>query len=120
MFSSSQAGLLIKMLVEVDLSKPLMRGTKLHFGKDTVWVDFRYEKLPTFGFYCGVVGHQEKSCEKKTVDAQNDGLREGQFGDWLRALKAGEMKKGSGPVKPYGPRVELAHRECTNADLVKK
>lgn len=117
--NGSQSGLLIKMLVEVDLTKPLMRGTHLRFDEDSVWVEFRYEKLPTFCFYCGVVGHQEKSCGKKTLDAQKDEIREGQFGEWLRATNTGGVKKGFEAAKPQGNRAELEVKVGVRADSIK-
>lgn len=43
-------GLMIKLLVEVELMNPLLRGTKMKLENESVWVDFRSEKLPTFGF----------------------------------------------------------------------
>lgn len=32
-------------------------------------VDFKYEQLPVFYFYCGIVGHQERSCTLKLNEA---------------------------------------------------
>lgn len=72
------------MLVEVDLSKPLIRGTSLRFEGDKRWILFKYELLPLFCFYCGKVGHAERLCECKTQDAKNGMLNKGQFGDWMR------------------------------------
>lgn len=33
-------------------------------GHDEAWVNFKYEKLPNFCFFCGVIGHAEKFCLK--------------------------------------------------------
>ena len=44
------------------------------------WVSFRYERLPTFCFQCGMLGHDEKHC-LVPPDQQNPR----QYGDWLRA-----------------------------------
>lgn len=83
--TGSKDGRLAKMLVEVDLSKPLIRGTSIKYEGDKRWILFKYELLPLFCFYCGHVGHAERLCECKTHDAKNGTLNEGQFGDWLRA-----------------------------------
>lgn len=52
----------IKLLVEVDLLKPLMQGTKLRFKQSEIWVQFKYEQLPIFCFHCGCVGYNERVC----------------------------------------------------------
>lgn len=82
--NGSKLGRMLKLLVEVNLSKPLLRGTKLKLEQELLWVDFKYEMLPTFCFYCGIVGHQEKNCDKKVRDSIASCVKEGQYGDWLR------------------------------------
>lgn len=32
-------------------------------GGDWLWIHFKYERLPSFCFYCGILGHLEKFCE---------------------------------------------------------
>lgn len=49
----------IKIMVEIDLTKPLIRGTKLRYKLKEIWIQFRYEQLSTFYYYCGCVGHNE-------------------------------------------------------------
>lgn len=48
-------------------------------------MDFRYEQLPDFCFYCGCVGHVEKGCEQRRVDVAANRLKIGQYGLWMRA-----------------------------------
>lgn len=86
-------GRLLKLLVELELDKTLLRGTMLKLEGEMVWEDFRYELLPTFCFYCGIIGHSEKGCEHKLEDSKNSQVCEGQFGDWLRKNQNGESKK---------------------------
>ncbi|CAI9098987.1 OLC1v1035730C1 [Oldenlandia corymbosa var. corymbosa] len=52
----------IKVLVEMDLRKPLERGTMVKYK-----------------------GHLEKGCETRASDLEMNKLKEGQFGPWLRA-----------------------------------
>lgn len=59
-------------------------------------LDFKYEHLPSFCFYCGKLGHLEKGCDQKIEDSTKDCICEGQFGDWLRA-----------PLIKGGRRMEL-------------
>lgn len=48
--------------------------------------NFRYKNLSFFCFYCGLIGHGERSCEKKMCEAKNGLLCEGQYGEWLGAV----------------------------------
>ncbi|XP_023872065.1 uncharacterized protein LOC111984680 [Quercus suber] len=54
----------MRITVQVDVSKPLCRGRKVVFddGKEG-WVAFKYEKLPNFCYWCGLVSHDDKDCE---------------------------------------------------------
>lgn len=53
---------MLKMLVEIELGKPILRGTKIRLDEKMVWVAFRYENLPIIYFYCGRIGHSERGC----------------------------------------------------------
>lgn len=60
--SGSKQGRHLKILAEIDLNQPLLRGTKLKCSGQEVWVDFKYENMGLFYFYCERVGHAERSC----------------------------------------------------------
>lgn len=75
----------LKIQVEVDLTKPLQRGTKLRFKETETWVDFKYAHAPNFCYYSGHIGHNEKLCLKRKHDAERNCLLKDQFGIWLRA-----------------------------------
>lgn len=32
-------------------------------GGDWLWIHFKYERLPSFCFFCGIIGHSDKFCE---------------------------------------------------------
>lgn len=83
--SGSKQGRHMKVLTKVDISRALLRGTKGQYNGREVWVDFRYENMALFCFYCGQVGHSEKTCACRQPDAREGKLLEGQYGDWLRA-----------------------------------
>lgn len=55
----------IKILAELDLSKPLVRGTKLKYKQSEIWIQFKYEQLPIFCYYCGYIGHNIRMCTKR-------------------------------------------------------
>ncbi|CAA0809080.1 Unknown protein, partial [Striga hermonthica] len=80
----SVKGHLIKILVEMKLKDPIMRGTNIKVGDTNRWVDFRYEGIQSFCFYCGLIGHSDKSCQSKKDDLLRNKFNGGQFGDWLR------------------------------------
>lgn len=46
----------VKIQIELDLTKPLQRGTMLKYTEFESWVEFKYEQLPIFCFYCGQIG----------------------------------------------------------------
>lgn len=54
----------MRVRVRVDVSKPLCWGCRVVFedGKEG-WVAFRYEKLPNFYYWCGLVNHDDQDCD---------------------------------------------------------
>lgn len=41
-------GRYLKILAEIDLDKPLLRGSKILYNGLEVWVDFKYENMAFF------------------------------------------------------------------------
>lgn len=105
--NGSKQGRLMKVLAEIELKKPLMRGTKLKLEDELIWVDFTYEKIPTFCFYCGIIGHQEKNCGQKIEDADKQNIVEGQYGEWLRVQRDWEGPKTVKAELPKSALVSL-------------
>ena len=73
------------MHVCVDLSKPLEQGHALHCGGCSYWVNFKYEKLPLFCFYCGRVVHDRGGCPVQKQARVNAAEELKEWGLWLRA-----------------------------------
>jgi hypothetical protein len=78
----------LRIRVLMDLKKPLMRGTVVCYQGRSLRVFFKYERLPTFCFNCGRIGHQKKTCEDN--EEEEEGFEEVEekqysFGPWLRA-----------------------------------
>lgn len=59
-----------QILAEIDLDKPLLRGSKIHYNGLEVWVDFKYENMATFCFYCVKVEHFEREYSNRIRDAK--------------------------------------------------
>lgn len=55
-------GKFLRVLVEINFYKPLVRGTTLHLQGRNVIVSFKYECLPRLSFSCGIVIHIASSC----------------------------------------------------------
>lgn len=56
-------GKFLRINVKLDLRNPLKRGTVVRFKEKAYKVFFKFERLPTFYFICGRLGHQIKDCE---------------------------------------------------------
>lgn len=55
----------LRVRVILNIDKPLKRRMKICRNKEEwFWANFKYERLPTFCFICGILGHSEKYCER--------------------------------------------------------
>ncbi|KAK6149692.1 hypothetical protein DH2020_017217 [Rehmannia glutinosa] len=74
----------MRIRVAFDVRTPLKRRMKLKKSDGGwFWINFKYERLPTFCFYCGFLGHSDKFCVGlfNTPNATSDRA----YGSWLRA-----------------------------------
>lgn len=73
----------LRIRVSIDVRLPLKRKMKLK-KKDgsCFWVTFKYERLHTFCYYCGILGHSLQFC-RKLYRVEMD-LVELPYGAWLR------------------------------------
>ncbi|XP_024642377.1 uncharacterized protein [Medicago truncatula] len=79
----------IRIKVDIDLRNPLKRGIVLKYQKRSLWIFFKYERLPNFCYKCGRIGHQMKECEEETGqdgEGYTDVEEQDQaYGSWMRA-----------------------------------
>lgn len=74
----------MRVRVRVDVTQPLKRRMKLkREGGDWFFAEFKYERLPTFCFVCGRLGHSERFCALQ-MELPREGHVSG-YGVWLRA-----------------------------------
>ncbi|KAJ1403686.1 Zinc knuckle CX2CX4HX4C [Sesbania bispinosa] len=89
-------GSYVRILVEIDVSKPLLPGINAGSKSDGVfWVDFQFEKLPQFCYQCGM---------KRRAVLQGIGkMKTGnQLGPWLRASLFGRRINSTIPKQRGG------------------
>ena len=76
----------MRVKVALPIGKPLRRGSFIARSDGVrTWVSFKYERLPLFCHYCGMLGHDVKHCASHFAITQNGGEIEYQYGDSLRA-----------------------------------
>ena len=86
----------LRIRVELPVDKPLRRGGNVvGMEGDKYWVHFKYERLPTFCFFCDKMGHDLKHCNA-CLDRQNVMP---QYGEWLRA--SGSSGGGNNGTKSF-------------------
>ncbi|XP_074347321.1 uncharacterized protein LOC141686168 [Apium graveolens] len=74
----------VRIRVTLDLNKPLKRRMKIkREGGEWSWVNFKYERLSTFCFVCGLLGHSERDCNLVYDNHGKEITRA--YGVWLRA-----------------------------------
>lgn len=88
------------MRVLINVTKPLLRGTKVNFDGNTSVVLFHYEKLPDFYFVCGTLDHVEKDCPFMFINNLESMREMRQYEPWLKAdgfksVPLEELKRGA-------------------------
>nr|POE75372.1 hypothetical protein CFP56_61764 [Quercus suber] len=79
-------GDIVQVRVKIDVSKPLSRGRRVVLDEDTeTWVSFKYKKLTNFCYWCSMVSHDEKKCEKWLTGKGSNSHAKQEYGAWLRA-----------------------------------
>lgn len=96
----------MRVRVDLPINRPLRRGGNIVNPEgEKFWVTFKYERLPTFCFLRGILGHDEKHCpgNSNTLKAHR------QYGDRLWAN--GGPKNGSERSKTSSSSGFEEHRE---------
>ena len=110
-------GPFLRIWVDIDVTKPLMRGKMIHVeGVEAYWVFFKYERLPSFCYRCGILGHQDRECRKvhKGCLSMDEGKL--QFGHWMRAV-APKIAQGSDGNEVIA-REPISHLQPPTAPMI--
>ncbi|KAJ1381728.1 Zinc knuckle CX2CX4HX4C [Sesbania bispinosa] len=120
-FEERDRGTFLKVMVEIDISKPLLPGIPVGSHKDGVtWVDFQYERLPQFCYWCGRVGHNEDMCKDSNIDLRDNSSGRKDFGPWMRASHFGrksQQHKAASPLHDV-PKVPPGFGSTTDTEQV--
>lgn len=82
----------MRLHVRIDVRKPLKKNWKVRMeGEDWCVVTFKYEKLTTLCFVCGLLGHSEQNCEVLFPKEVDDSVWE-----WGVELRADTRRNGGG------------------------
>ena len=100
--------LFMRVKVAVPTSKPLRRGGFIGGSDGTSsWVTFKYERLPLFCHFCGLMGHDLKHCAEHFAMGKTGGEVVYQYGEWLKATGGrARSPQRTGSVKNHQPNHE--------------
>ena len=90
------------------ISKPIRRGSFIaRSDGEKHWVKFKYERLPLFCHFCGMLGHDVKNCVEYFVATKMGGTVDYQYGDFLKAIRGrargGLFERKTGGGAEYSP-----------------
>lgn len=79
----------VRIKVNLPMEKAMKRGIKVKIGEaKPCWLPITYERLPSFCYWCGMLGHTHKDCTNLHEKEDNgEEVKENEFpyGDWMRA-----------------------------------
>uniref|UniRef100_A0A803PLL0 DUF4283 domain-containing protein n=1 Tax=Cannabis sativa TaxID=3483 RepID=A0A803PLL0_CANSA len=103
----------LRIRVLFDITKPLRRGMTIRFRgiSEPRWVSFKYEGLPNFCYFCGLLDHTYNKCSKYLLRCDNFPNPLLEYKDTLRATSSSPHKKNpfqlsnSTPFEEFFPRL---------------
>jgi hypothetical protein len=103
-------GEFLRVRIILDLSKPIPRGRTIRVRDKSLWVTFKYEKIPKFCFKYGVVRHGSRGCEVNGGRRTNGGWSKDEYGPWLR-VPSPNRRQGASRGRGYMGKTGQYERE---------
>ncbi|XP_039165732.1 uncharacterized protein LOC120291971 [Eucalyptus grandis] len=94
--------------IKLNLEIPLKTGVLVNLDNKSLWVEFKYERLPHYCYSCGRIDHYATFCQE--IPYEETGLAKnlpGRYGHWLRA----EARELSPYGKIFYGKQEYQHEE---------
>ena len=111
-------GRLLRVRVNVDITKKLIRGKKINIeGGENRWVIFKYERLPNFCYRCGMLDHAIKEWLEGPVVKEGEEEGSLQYRAWL---KGDPWKRYGGDPAQFGQGRGQVHRQRNNENVAVK
>ena len=81
-----ESGNFLRLRINMDITKPLRKFVTVAMvgGQRDIQARLAYERLPTFCYECGMIGHSDIECDIVPIDYTEESNMK-QYGDWLRA-----------------------------------
>ncbi|XP_042974569.1 uncharacterized protein LOC122306196 [Carya illinoinensis] len=79
----------VRVRISLDIWKSLPPGKRVVVGDaEYVWVRFKFERLPQFCYFCGILEHGECDCLQWISVKEANGTSKFPYGPWLRVGSA--------------------------------
>lgn len=66
--------------MHLSVNTPLKQGSNIISGGERkVCINYKYERLPSFYFYCGKIDHEEMKCRTCNNDCKGNCLKRGEI-----------------------------------------
>lgn len=118
-----EGGTYFRVRVTMDVNVPLCQGRKISLGKgETIWVSFKYERLPILCYWCGCLGHVDRDCDKWIESDGSLSIEDREYSPWIRASPYAMPRKTVIKVLGYyelrKKEKGLTKQNCDTSDLV--
>ncbi|KAK6121173.1 hypothetical protein DH2020_045094 [Rehmannia glutinosa] len=95
----STIGRFLRIRVNLDITKPLRRVVKASLHGSDYILPVKYERLPNFCYYCGIIGHGDRDCETRIL-ATTESTTGNLYGPWMRVPQPSNPFASQRPMNP--------------------